>query len=523
VITLLKNYSYDNSYNYTKSFVSKASQSSFFNSFSQIIVNPYGEDEEQGYIKEGDSFCVGYEYDYLVSQGVNYVIFNNGYKDIYAFITKKEYVNEETTRLNYEVDVMQTFMFDFTINKSFIERKKCKPEEIPLLTDYDEGVEIGEHYIESAVDVMTKEGHYYAMFGGFRDYYINNNVMTETPFYNTDRPVTTIDGIIYPFMLIALDTEIGIQSFYKYLVDLPNLLGIIRFPACISMVTTLDLPIVKMVNGNIERSLISCPKVVTSITASSIEGQSISIPKEVITDFFPYTYYVLTDGETDSLIMHPQYLLDTLTIYGKVALSHSPVERYFPNYYKGETEGTVYNITNSSVMMLPTGTNGGIETLLSSANQINQQKISAVSNMLTSTVMGGAMAIGGGPTGLIMGGVMASTAIANGFNSIQENIARNKDIELTPSSIKSYGTPSTRDTFYTDRVRVLKYTIEDKYKTRLLNYIDRYGNKYNNYDIIDIKNYSGFIKFASPDIDGKIDNMYMNKITEILERGIYFE
>lgn len=518
MITLIKSYPYDNSYNYTKMFGSISAQKTFFNSFGSIDIT-----EETAYIKEGESFCVDYNYDYLVSQGINYIIFNNGFKDIYAFITRKEYVNDESTRLNYEVDVFQTFMFDFSVKKSFIERKKCEAYEIPLLTDYDEGIEIGEHYIESSYDVITKEGHYYAMFGGFRDYYINNNVMTETPFYDVDRPITTIDGIIYPFMLIALDTEIGVQAFYKYLVDLPNLLGIIRFPACITMVTTLDLPIVKMVNGNIERTLISCPKVVTNITATPIDGQSITIPKEVITDFYPYTYYVLTDGETDSLIMQPQYLLNTLTIYGKVALSHSPVERYYPNYYKGETEGTVYNITNSSVMMLPTGTNGGIETLLSSANQINQQKISAISNMLTSTIVGGAMGVAGGVPGLIMGGVMAGGAIANGFNSIQENIARNKDIELTPSSIKSYGTPSTRDAFYTDRVRILKYTIEDKYKDRLLNYIDRYGNKYNNYGIVDVKNYRGFIKFVAPDIDAKIDNMYLNKITEILERGIYFE
>ena len=50
-----------------------------------------------------------------------------------------------------------------------------------------------------------------------------------------------------------------------------------------------------------------------------------------------------------------------------------------------------------------------------------------------------------------------------------------------------------------------------------------YGNKYNNYTTIDIKNYKGFIKFIDVDIDGGIDNIYLSKIIEILERGIYIE
>ena len=46
---------------------------------------------------------------------INYIILDNGYRIIYAFIIKKEYVRKNVTRLIYEVDVIQTFMFDFTI------------------------------------------------------------------------------------------------------------------------------------------------------------------------------------------------------------------------------------------------------------------------------------------------------------------------------------------------------------------------------------------------------------------------
>jgi hypothetical protein len=517
MIELIKAYKYDNTYDYAKMFSSKAEQTAYFNTYQSIVL------DDTDYLKEHDNFIVPYNYDELVNDGVNYVIFNNGFRDIYAFIVSKQYVNDTATRLIFEIDVIQTYMFNFNLKKSFIERKKCKPEEIPLLTDYDEGLEIGEHHIAETTNVYTKDGIYFAIFGGFKDYNVVNNVLTTTPWYNSNRPITSIDGINYPFMLIALDNDISLSSFYKYLVDLPNLLGVIRLQSTSYQVTTVDLPLVKIENNTVIKTSVSCPKVVLSIVGLNDVGGSFSVPKAEVTDFYPYTYYVLTDGETDPLIMQPQYLNGSCSIIAKFALSHTPVERYFPDYYKGSTDGNVYNITNSSVMMLPVGTNGGLETIVANANQIQQQRMTGINNLLTSAVVGGGMALAGGAAGMVMGGLMTAGSIANGITAIQENMSRNKDLELTPSTIKSYGTPSTRNAFNNNTVRVLKYTIDDKYKARLLNYIDRYGNKFNNYDTIDIRTYKGYLKCTAPDIDSSIDNLYIGKIKEVLERGVYIE
>ena len=77
--------------------------------------------------------------------------------------------------------------------------------------------------------------------------------------------------------------------------------------------------------------------------------------------------------------------------------------------------------------------------------------------------------------------------------------------------------------FDTDSVRLLRYTIKDEVKNKINNYAERYGNKYNNYATINIRSYKGFIKFISPKIESKIDNIYLQKIIEILERGVYCE
>ena len=120
MIKLIKAFKYDNNYDYIKTFNSKTEQNNYFNGLSCITIS------DDNYIKEHiNSFKVPYSYAYLVNEGVNYIIFNNGYKDIYAFIHEKEYISEEVTKINFDIDVIQTYMFDFTIDKSFIERKVC--------------------------------------------------------------------------------------------------------------------------------------------------------------------------------------------------------------------------------------------------------------------------------------------------------------------------------------------------------------------------------------------------------------
>ena len=113
--------------------------------------------------------------------------------------------------------------------------------------------------------------------------------------------------------------------------------------------------------------------------------------------------------------------------------------------------------------------------------------------------------------------------VVSSINSIKETDARNKDSALTPSTIASFGTPSTRKAFGTDNVRLLRYTIKDNVKQKINNFVARYGNKYNNYATINLRSYKGYIKFISPNLDSKIDNIYLNKIQEIFERGVYIE
>lgn len=309
--------------------------------------------------------------------------------------------------------------------------------------------------------------------------------------------------------------------------DHPSIVGILRMPECSYSVTDITVP---LVFKDSENKFMSVKYVVQTaidiLPVDKISG-SYAVPKNKITDFYPYTYYVLTDNESEPLIMYPQYLPSSFTVKGKFALSHTPIERYYPSSYKGDTTGNVYNITNTSIMMLPYANNKGVEYMTNNANVIKSSR----ENSVISTILGGVSAVGSAIGSIALGSPLALgqsllsgvTNGVNGYLNIKQMDARNKDTMLTPSSISSYGTPSSRQSFGTNKVRILKYTIDDKNKNKIENFVKRYGNKFNNYATINLKTYKGYLKMCNVDIDSKLDNEVIQQISAILERGVFIE
>lgn len=95
----------------------------------------------------------------------NYVIFINpefGNKYFYGFITNLEFVNIRCTRVYIEIDVMQTWMFDYTFKPSYIERQHCKLREAdgsPVINTIPEQLDFGSEY-----DIITEQVQYPSAF-----------------------------------------------------------------------------------------------------------------------------------------------------------------------------------------------------------------------------------------------------------------------------------------------------------------------------------------------------------------------
>lgn len=118
-IRLLNNVPLDNTYEHTIYFASGQAQRNYFiGKTKHSLTRQSYQRKERGYITVG----VGYES--LID--CNYVMFQNsafGSKWFYAFITSLEYNNVNSTVIHYEIDVMQTWLFEATLEPCFVERE----------------------------------------------------------------------------------------------------------------------------------------------------------------------------------------------------------------------------------------------------------------------------------------------------------------------------------------------------------------------------------------------------------------
>ena len=88
--------------------------------------------EEQSYQRVNNGVCrIGIKNDDLYN--CNYMMFQNsnfGNKWFFAFINSSEYISNTVSEIHFEIDVIQSWFFDFTLQRCFIEREHSITDEI---------------------------------------------------------------------------------------------------------------------------------------------------------------------------------------------------------------------------------------------------------------------------------------------------------------------------------------------------------------------------------------------------------
>lgn len=118
-IRLLNNVPLDNTYEHTIYFSSASAQSNYFISLTKYNLTNYTYQRvNKGKARVGIKADNIYDCNYMMFQNTSY-----GNKWFYAFITSVEFVNNECAEISFEIDVLQTWLFDFTLKQCFIERQ----------------------------------------------------------------------------------------------------------------------------------------------------------------------------------------------------------------------------------------------------------------------------------------------------------------------------------------------------------------------------------------------------------------
>ena len=111
---------FDNSYRHTMTFASRQAQSEYFASVCPKKLSG----GDYTYVRMNNAIKVPYNAEELYTY--NYVMYQNsnyGSKWFYAFIVGINYINKNTTELVLQLDVMQTWYFDYKLSQCFVERE----------------------------------------------------------------------------------------------------------------------------------------------------------------------------------------------------------------------------------------------------------------------------------------------------------------------------------------------------------------------------------------------------------------
>lgn len=140
-IYLLKNIPLNKSYEHTVYYPDKDAQAQAFMAYKKYTLTDYSYQRSQlGTIR------VALKYEQLID--CNYLMFKNTNfenKWFYAFITGIGYVSNDVTDVYYDLDVMQTWCYDYEFLPTFVDRQHSKTDALYENTQ-PEGLELGADY-----------------------------------------------------------------------------------------------------------------------------------------------------------------------------------------------------------------------------------------------------------------------------------------------------------------------------------------------------------------------------------------
>lgn len=132
-------------------FSTLAAQNAYFEGLNPLILEDCTYQRKDNYIRYPGNIDGLYKYNYVRYKNADFAD-----KWFYAFITKLEYVNENMTYIYIKTDVWQTWMFDITLENSFVEREHVD-NDYPGAHTIPEGLEYGNYVINSTQDFFFSD------------------------------------------------------------------------------------------------------------------------------------------------------------------------------------------------------------------------------------------------------------------------------------------------------------------------------------------------------------------------------
>lgn len=316
-IRLLQDVPLSPTYKHTIRFNSASEQSTYFiQKTKHTLTKQTYQRVNRGYVRVGLSADDCYDCNYMMFRNTAY-----GSKWFYAFITTVEYVNDHCCEIAFQIDVLQTWLFDVTIKECMVVREHSSSDQIGH-NILPEPVQLGEYKSSErgSINVITPLGVIVAISDSQKSVGGNlfEGVFTGCTYYGYN---TSDQGDLEALKIKLLDY---VQS--------PD-----------SIVGMWMCPVTFMGTRNSEHEISSTAKGYSFTTAEGdipVLTDTVALdnytPKNKKLYTYPYNYLMLDNGSDNSLVLRYEFFKKYSPIIRIEGTKNAPVRcSVYPMNYKG--------------------------------------------------------------------------------------------------------------------------------------------------------------------------------------------
>lgn len=453
----------------------------------------------------------------------NYLFFQNsayGSKWFYAFITEVNYINDVTTELVYELDVMQTWFFDFALEQSFVEREHTATDEYFQYIK-DEGLETGPYCYG---DVVFSKN--FSSFSCAVMTTTNSKGETYMDEGSDLRPGGKYSGVWSAANIFVFD---NVKGFFDYNAKL-NEKGNVDEVVAAYMVPT---PFVRFESPsvsaeyNLEGNFTIDTQLETHVPVylGDFNGYK---PKNKKLYCYPYNFLVADGVEDQRIYRYEMFNINgdqtnQLTFNEFCTITPNPTATTVPYRYEGVRDNSTGYHDFSNALNMSNFPLCGILTETYKAwvaQNANSAAVGVIGSFAAGAASGAISAtMFGGPVGAGLGALLGGTvsAMSNVFN-VTKQVAEARELPNKSAVISG-------DAASMAKARTFKYInrhITYEYAKQIDDFFTMFGYKIGTVKIpnINVRPYYTYTKTIGCNIRGNIPAQYAKKICDIFDAGV---
>lgn len=506
-------------------FANATAQYNYFYGLPKLAFDKFTYQRKDNTIRVGALIDDLYEYNYVMYRNTNH-----SNKWFYAYITNLEYISDQVTAISIKTDVWQTWQFDLTYKKTFVEREHVNDDTVGSHT-VPEGIELGEYVQNGSVvnsdllNTSTESNVCYICFQ-VSDYPTQTHTGISPAFPNdvTGRKVGGVySGLDYIMVLTADDANNLIAC---YDADSKSNAIVAIFTVPFGAINASNMSIVNRTSdyGNFTTFMFSSD----SSTAITLDTITLSkpttldgyIPKNGKMKTYPFCYFYTSNNAGTEVDFHWEDFSSspTFTIDGVVSQGMS-IKAYPTNYKRGTgLDGYTYGIACGKLPICAWNTDYYV-------NWCTQNAINIPLNLATSVVKSVGAIAGGITTGGAYGAIAGVGGGMNLLRSVADVVNQHYQASLTPDQAR--GNANCGDinmaktrfgfTFY-------PMSIKAEYAKMCDDYLSMFGYKVNEVKIPNItgrRNWN-YVKTIGCYIKADIPQDDLAEIKSLFDKGITF-